>query len=524
MAGAGKKTFVAGEVLTAAQVNDFLMDQAVMRFSGSAARAASITAPTEGMVTYLDDTNTLQFYNGSAWTNVDLTRLITGSAQVLIGAGSGSVVALGGAAEGQVLTAASAQPGGIAWATPSGAGDAAYVSVAASGVTALPTLIGAGFYRVGTSSSATLTDQQFRFVDADGQFYGVTLNGGTGFITIPTQVASLNVTTGSFPFNVLIEEIAGVSTTLPGPVSVTSVTWQTTNTASFAATTSPTAASVGVFDLTTGRFVNLGAAPTRTNASFVTGSVATLGTEYKVAVVQSNPSGLWGTSQPFTAPRYPFQTFTGNGTYTKPAWSASVDVLVVSGGGGGGSYGPTVPSARGGGGGGGASLFTNVATPSPVAVTVGGAGALGANGGNSSFGPRSTTGGGRGHGASGAAGPGGSGGGGNALAPTAGGTGIAGQGNNGGAGGPSPVGNFGGGGGGAGSVGSSTNVPGQQVANGGSSSSTFGVTYSAGGQGAGGNSQGAGSTVIGGGGGAAGDPAIGLGSAGRDGIVIVRAL
>ena len=67
MAGAGKRTFIPGEVLTAAQVNYYLMDQAVMRFSGSAARAASITAPSEGMVTYLDDSNVLEYYDGSAW-------------------------------------------------------------------------------------------------------------------------------------------------------------------------------------------------------------------------------------------------------------------------------------------------------------------------------------------------------------------------------------------------------------------------------------------------------------------------
>ena len=75
MAGAGKKTFVAGEVLTAAQVNDYLMDQAVMRFANEAARTAAFGGagePTlaEGMMSFLDDTNSVQVYNGSAWVAI----------------------------------------------------------------------------------------------------------------------------------------------------------------------------------------------------------------------------------------------------------------------------------------------------------------------------------------------------------------------------------------------------------------------------------------------------------------------
>ena len=35
MAGAGKKTFTAGEVLTASDVNTYLMEQSVMYFGGT---------------------------------------------------------------------------------------------------------------------------------------------------------------------------------------------------------------------------------------------------------------------------------------------------------------------------------------------------------------------------------------------------------------------------------------------------------------------------------------------------------
>ena len=65
-----KKTFTAGEVLAAADVNTFLMDQSVMTFADSAARGSAIGTATEGMVTYLEDTDGLELWNGTAWTGV----------------------------------------------------------------------------------------------------------------------------------------------------------------------------------------------------------------------------------------------------------------------------------------------------------------------------------------------------------------------------------------------------------------------------------------------------------------------
>lgn len=68
MAGGGYKTFAPGEVLTAANVQSYLQDQAVMVFGGTAARGSAIgTAVAEGMFSYLSDTDALEFYNGSAW-------------------------------------------------------------------------------------------------------------------------------------------------------------------------------------------------------------------------------------------------------------------------------------------------------------------------------------------------------------------------------------------------------------------------------------------------------------------------
>jgi len=67
MAGAGYRTFGAGEVLTASNVQTYLMDQAIPVFASSTARDAAITSPSEGQHCFLSDTDALQYYTGSAW-------------------------------------------------------------------------------------------------------------------------------------------------------------------------------------------------------------------------------------------------------------------------------------------------------------------------------------------------------------------------------------------------------------------------------------------------------------------------
>jgi len=68
MAGQGRRVFTAGDVLTASQVQDYLQDQSVMVFAGTAARSSAIATPSEGMVSVQIDTDDLTYYNGSAWT------------------------------------------------------------------------------------------------------------------------------------------------------------------------------------------------------------------------------------------------------------------------------------------------------------------------------------------------------------------------------------------------------------------------------------------------------------------------
>ena len=64
------KTFVNGFALNASEVNAYLMNQTVMVFASSTERGTNISTPTEGMVTYLTNTDAFEFWNGSAWTPV----------------------------------------------------------------------------------------------------------------------------------------------------------------------------------------------------------------------------------------------------------------------------------------------------------------------------------------------------------------------------------------------------------------------------------------------------------------------
>lgn len=82
MAGLGRKVFAPGEVLTATNVQNYLMDQAVQVYAGTAARGSAIgTATTDGMVSYLSDVHSLQMATGTAtWTNVDSLPIVAGTA------------------------------------------------------------------------------------------------------------------------------------------------------------------------------------------------------------------------------------------------------------------------------------------------------------------------------------------------------------------------------------------------------------------------------------------------------------
>jgi hypothetical protein len=120
-AGLGFKDFTTGEVLTAADVDGYLM-QGVWVFASAAARDAAVTSPQEGNFAYLKDTNTTTYYTGSAWTNLDTTGMVnpmTTTGDTIYSSSGSTPARLGIGSSGQVLTVSGGVP---TWATPAGGG------------------------------------------------------------------------------------------------------------------------------------------------------------------------------------------------------------------------------------------------------------------------------------------------------------------------------------------------------------------------------------------------------------------
>ena len=122
-AGLGFKTFNTGDVLSAADVNGYLM-QGILVFASATARDAAITSPEEGQFAFLKDTNVTTYYTGSAWANVDTTGMtnpMTTTGDVIYSSSGSTPARLGIGTAGQVLQVNS---GATApeWATPAGGG------------------------------------------------------------------------------------------------------------------------------------------------------------------------------------------------------------------------------------------------------------------------------------------------------------------------------------------------------------------------------------------------------------------
>jgi hypothetical protein len=64
---AGYKEFDPQEILSATDVNSFLMNQTTLVFDDDADRDAQVSAPVEGMRAYLKDSAESQEYDGSNW-------------------------------------------------------------------------------------------------------------------------------------------------------------------------------------------------------------------------------------------------------------------------------------------------------------------------------------------------------------------------------------------------------------------------------------------------------------------------
>jgi hypothetical protein len=191
-AGQGFKTFATGDVLSAADVNGYLM-QGVLVFADSAERDAEITSPEEGQFAYLKDTNVTTYYTGSVWANLDTTGMtnpMTTTGDVIYSSSGSTPARLGIGTAGQVLQVNS---GATApeWATPAGGGS---------------TYAGASAYR---SSSQTLTANAYTAIEWNAEYWDTDAyhdnSTNPSRFTIPSGKAGYY----SFRFNVGIGSISG---------------------------------------------------------------------------------------------------------------------------------------------------------------------------------------------------------------------------------------------------------------------------------------------------------------------------
>jgi hypothetical protein len=148
-AGLGFKTFTTGEVLTAGDVNGYLM-QGILVFASTAARNAAITSPQEGQFAFTKDTNGLWYYDGSAWVASGATGDIEGvtagvgisgggtsgtvtitnsmataidaKGDLVVGTGADTFSRLAVGANGTTLVADSAEATGLKWQAASSGG------------------------------------------------------------------------------------------------------------------------------------------------------------------------------------------------------------------------------------------------------------------------------------------------------------------------------------------------------------------------------------------------------------------
>jgi hypothetical protein len=131
-AGLGFKDFVTGEVLTAADVDGYLM-QGIWVFDDAAARDAAVTSPQEGNCCYLKDTDAVQTYSGTAWVGFDDSNAIQNSivdakGDIVAASGNDTPARLAVGNDGETLVADSSTSTGLRYQATNAAGKNAIIN------------------------------------------------------------------------------------------------------------------------------------------------------------------------------------------------------------------------------------------------------------------------------------------------------------------------------------------------------------------------------------------------------------
>jgi hypothetical protein len=232
-AGLGFKTFNSGDVLSAADVNGYLM-QGVLVFASTAARDAAITAPAEGQFAFTKDTNSLFYYDGAAWVASGATGDIEGvtagtgisgggtsgtvtvtnsmataidaKGDLIVGTGADTFSKLTAGTNTYVLTADSAEATGLKWAAPSAGG---FVGVKAqknatqsiaNNTDTVITFAGTDTFDTNGYHDPAVNNTRFTIPSGKGGYYLVTGNWGFASNATGNRECYFNLN-GSFGFN-----------------------------------------------------------------------------------------------------------------------------------------------------------------------------------------------------------------------------------------------------------------------------------------------------------------------------------
>ena len=202
MAGAGWRQFNTGDVLTASQVQNYLQDQTVLVFDDSSDRSTTLgTNVSEGMISYLKDTNAVERYDGSTWGAIgagdiegvtagagltgggtsgtvtltnDMATTITTKGDLVVGTGAGTYARLAAGTNNYTLVADSSTSTGLAWQAPAGGG--AYTLLTSGSLT------GASVTSASLSGSYTdlkIVVSQYQGV-SDDTYLAIRFNSDTG--------------------------------------------------------------------------------------------------------------------------------------------------------------------------------------------------------------------------------------------------------------------------------------------------------------------------------------------------------
>ena len=215
--GSGFRTFAESEVLTAGNVNNYLMTQSVMYFATTAARDTAITSPVKGMTAYVgssDSSEGLWTYTGANWRKGPSWNAPWGLIATTAGGTSSISYANVTAAQTTITSPVALTGMGMTFTSP---GNRLYrVNVhcnfygSVAGSTAAIYLIGNTF-TISSSHSATLTTSSTdlrtlelsrTFVPAAGAVtmsVSATIQSGTGNVTLQASSTS--------PASIVIEDI-----------------------------------------------------------------------------------------------------------------------------------------------------------------------------------------------------------------------------------------------------------------------------------------------------------------------------